>query len=82
METRRMNLVVNIPNGPTQAFTPDEARKAAAYLAACLPHVEEAEQAGTLRAIHDLELAATPESHFDVERFTPADYVPGWVANP
>lgn len=79
METCCVNLVVQIPNGPTQAFTPNEARKAAAYLAACLPHVEESEQAGTLRAIRDLELAAKPEIHFEVERFTPHGYIPGWV---
>lgn len=77
-----MNLTVRLPDGSLQDFAPAEARKAAAYLGARLPHVHEAEQAGTLRAIRDLELAATPEAHFEVERFTPPGYVPGWVANP
>jgi hypothetical protein len=77
-----MNLAVQLPNGPLQDFGPVEARKAAAYLGGRLPHVDESEQAGVLRAIHDLDLAAAPENHFDVERFTPEWYVPGWLADP
>lgn len=75
-----MNIVVKIPGGPVHSFAPVEARGAAAYLGTQLPHVDESEQRGYLRAIHDLELAASPENHFDVERFTPPGYVPGWVA--
>lgn len=74
-----MNVTVQIPNGPLLDFTPTEARKAAAYLATRLPHVTEFEQGAYLRAIRDLEFAAMPESHFDMDRYTPPGYVPGWA---
>lgn len=77
-----MNTPVEMPDGSLQDFSPAEARKAAAFLGAhLLPRCEESEQPGVLRAIRDFEFAGTPEIHFDVERFTPKWYVPGWVPN-
>ena len=80
-----MNVTVQIPHGPLQAFAPNECRamrSLSAYLTSSLPHVTEFEQGAYLRAIRDLEFAATPESHFDMDHYTPPGYVPGWVADP
>lgn len=77
-----MNLVVQIPNGPALHFAPSEARGAAAYMTERLPRVGRFQRRRHLEAIHDLELATTTENHFDVERFTPTGYVPGWVKDP
>ena len=80
-----MNVTVQIPHGPLLAFAPNESRAArslGAHIATQLPNITKFEQGAYLRAIRDLEFAATPESHFDMDRYTPPGYVPGWVADP
>ena len=71
-----------LPTGELQEMDPASARAYAAHLADKLPQVEEGEQAGMLRAIHELEFVATPSAHFDMAYFTPPGYEPGWVATP
>lgn len=60
-------------------FEPHNARAAAEFLRGKVPHVAESEQAGMLAAMRELDAAARTEAHFEVERFTPPWYVPGWV---
>jgi len=73
-----MNQVVHIPGLGAREFGPNDARKAAAYLGPRIGQINEFEQAGYLRAIRDLELAADKDSEFDMARYTPPGYEPGW----
>jgi len=74
-----MNVCHSLPDGKLQELDPRSALGFAAHLGTKLPHVEENEQAGMLRAMRELEFIATLEAHFDVAYFTPPWYEPGWV---
>ncbi|HET9819620.1 MAG TPA: hypothetical protein VFP92_10685 [Rhodanobacteraceae bacterium] len=76
-----MNTAVHVPGLGLLDFGPNEARKAAAFLAVRLRHVEEADQPAYSRAIRDLEHAAKPEAHFDTDAYTMPGCVPGWQAD-
>lgn len=77
-----MNTPVHVPGLGLLDFGPVEARKAAAFLAFRLPHIEEADQPAYSRAIRELEHAARPESHFDTDVYAMPGTVPGWVRDP
>jgi len=77
-----MNICTDALDGKLREIDPRSALGGASFLASKLPKVEENEQAGMLRAIHELEFVATPSAHFDMQFFTPRNYVPGWVMDP
>lgn len=77
-----MNICSDVLDGRLREIDPRSALGSASFLAGRLPKVEENEQAGMLRAIHELEFIATPAAHFDLDYFTPPGYVPGWIPNP
>lgn len=76
-----MNFCVETDKGLCE-IDPRSAHGCAVALGGRIHRVEEREQPGMLRAIHELELAAEPTLHLDVERFTPPWYVPGWTPDP
>lgn len=77
-----MNICTDALDGKLRELDPHSACSGAAFLAGRLSKVEENEQPGMLRAIHELEFIATPAAHFDLDYFTPPGYVPGWIPNP
>lgn len=77
-----MNICTDALDGKLREIDPRSALGGASFLADKLAQVEEGEQAGMLRAIHELEFIATSSAHFDMSFFTPRNYVPGWVPNP
>lgn len=73
-----MNTAVDVPGLGLLDFESIEARKAAAFLAGRLPHIPDVEQPDYLKAVRELEQAADTDGQFDMDRYTPDWYVPGW----
>lgn len=73
-----MNVTVHIPCIGLVDFDPMAARAAAAFLAGRLAHIADVDQAAYMRAIRDLEHAASPDAHFDMGHYTMPGAKAGW----
>ncbi|HET9189827.1 MAG TPA: hypothetical protein VFN69_04565 [Rudaea sp.] len=80
-----MNVIVSVRDIDgvmhARAFEPDEAAKARAYLSGILPHAEEREQPGIVRALASLDRIVDPLHAYD-DVYTMPNAVPAWVPDP
>lgn len=74
-----MNVCIRMPDGSLYALTAHDAEVMDGFLADRECHGPEVDHLAIRRLRSQLKFALAKETHFDMDRYTPPGYVPGWA---